>query len=310
MKHHSTEHLKYITSMVTSVLVNHDRMIDNSKTKAQLKVNPIVQGSMGLLLHGVDYSPEDSPDDIDILVSNGLLAHELMMGLAKELEIQKAPYQIKYTLKGAGPRLIYDYTFVDTTEINPELKVQLIGKESFGMEFVDSIQKEGIPVLPPKEAIQSLIIRITAQGMRTKDNYAYYTLLEKYGRELMNDGEYKASGKAETLKSYFSLPDQERLALKFNMPPTAVQPTPAIKEETQFEQRPVFNRPASTAIGASFNRSRQPTVTSRTTADRETHSVTTAGMFKPVQQPVKMDRAANSSVALHSREEQSATLLA
>ncbi|KTC92586.1 MULTISPECIES: hypothetical protein [Legionella] len=203
---HSTEYLKLISKLITSVFLFYDKT-------AMFKVKPIVQGSMGLLLHGVDFPEGENPDDVDIVVSQPALAQQIMLALAEQLKTQESPYQIQ-TFNSRGPRLVYDFDIVDTSGKHPNLKIQLINKEDFGLSHVTAVEKEGIPVLPAKEAFMSLEDRIEKAGSRKKDKYAYFTLLDLYGEEFIKDSYFIETGKSRELKDYLALSTEERHHLR------------------------------------------------------------------------------------------------
>lgn len=203
---HSTEYLKLIAQLITSVFLFHDQT-------ALYKVNPMVQGSMGLLLHGVDFPKSENPADIDILVSHPELAQDLMLALADKLKIEESIYQIQ-ACDSLGPRLVYDFDIIDTSGKHPELKIQLIHKEDFGLSHITAVEKEGIPVLPAKEAFISLEDRIEQAGSRKKDKYAYFTLLDIYGAEYIKDNYFIKTGKSKELKDYLALSMEERHRLR------------------------------------------------------------------------------------------------
>ncbi|QLZ69681.1 hypothetical protein FOLKNPGA_02479 [Legionella sp. PC1000] len=215
---HSTEYLKKMTTLVTSTFSTYDK-----DAQKQFQIKPIVQGSMGLLLHGVDFQKKDNPGDVDILVSNVKLAHQLVRYLGEQLKNTGSPYRIVTR----GNILVYDCTIVDTTKENPDLTVQLVNKDDFGASHIVAIEKEGVPVLPPKEAFISLHDRINRQGGRRKDWCAFYTLIEKYGEEFLQDGSFKEEWQDE-MREYFALPNDEKEQRKSH----GVGPTPASKDDT------------------------------------------------------------------------------
>jgi hypothetical protein len=203
---HSTEYLKLIAELITSVFAFNDQT-------ATSKVQPIVQGSMGLLLHGVDFPKSENPADIDIVVSRPELAQDLMLALADKLKNEGSIYRIQpCTLMGA--RLVYDFEIIDTSGKHSELKIQLINKEDFGLSHVRAVEKEGIPVLPAKEAFISLENRIEQAGSRKKDKYAYFTLLDIYGEEFLKDDYFIETGKSRALRDYLALSIEERRRLR------------------------------------------------------------------------------------------------
>ncbi|CAM2879435.1 Uncharacterised protein [Legionella steigerwaltii] len=217
---HSTENLKKVTALVTSTFSTYDK-----HAQKHLQIKPIVQGSMGLLLHGVDFQKNDNPGDVDILASNVKLAHQIICCLGEHLEKTGSPYRIVTR----GNILVYDCTFVDTTKENPDLTVQLVNKDDFGAGHIVSVEKEGIPVLPPKEAFISLHQRINREGGRRKDWCAFYTLIEKYGEEFLQDGSLQEEWRKE-IKEYLALPQDEKEHRKFNgvAPTTDVEDTFAV----------------------------------------------------------------------------------
>ncbi|HHT0594547.1 TPA: hypothetical protein ACTXXA_003091 [Legionella anisa] len=204
--------------MVASTFSTYDKQAEK-----QFQIKPIVQGSMGLLLHGVDFQKKDNPSDIDILVSNLGLAHHIIRCLGEHLKKTGSPYKIVTR----GNMLVYDCTVIDTTKENPDLTVQLANKDDFGASHVVAIEKEGIPVLPPKEAFISLHDRINRQGGRRKDWCAFYTLIEKYGEEFLHDNSFKEEWQNE-IKEYLALPNDKKEHRKSH----EVGPSPTRNEDT------------------------------------------------------------------------------
>ncbi|KTD35076.1 hypothetical protein Lnau_1966 [Legionella nautarum] len=203
---HSTEYLKLIAQLITSVFLFYDQT-------ATSKISPIVQGSMGLLLHGVDFPKSENPADIDIVVAQQEMAQRMMFVLADKLKTEGSIYQIQ-ACESIGPKVVYDFDIIDTSGKHPDLKIQLLNKEDFGLSHVSAVEKEGIPVLPAREAFISLEARIEQAGSRKKDKYAYFTLLDIYGEEYIKDSYFITTGKSRELKDYLELSMVERHRLR------------------------------------------------------------------------------------------------
>lgn len=151
------------------------------------------------------------------------LAHRLIRCLGEHLKKTGSPYKVVTR----GNILVYDCTFMDTTKENPDLTIQLFNKDDYGANYIVAVEKEGIPVLPPKEAFISLYDRINRQGGRRKDWCAFYTLIEKYGEEFLHDGSFKEEWQNE-IKAYLALPNDEKEHLKSQ----GVDPASTSKKDT------------------------------------------------------------------------------
>lgn len=228
MAQNSTAYLKAVTRLITASFKEADskekpqgffKGADIPAARPPRPIAPIVQGSMGLLLHGVNYEKNgfENPGDVDILVSNLRGARAQIDRLKSRLEQGGGPIRIEGDPR-KGPALVDEFTVVDATGKEPPLKIQIVDGADFGLVNVKAVEVKGIPVLPPKEAMFNLEYRVKMQGARPKDKFAYFSLLDKYGQELLHDETFSKNKEAKKfIKEYLDLPKEKRLAVAKGM---------------------------------------------------------------------------------------------
>lgn len=226
------EHLKAMARMVTDVLAVQPPKHEVSKHLPDASffvnpfvkpINPVVQGSMALLLLGVDYKAGgfDNPADIDISVSNLPAADVIMRELQQKLEKETALFRIEIlSKKHSGPSVVNEYLIVDVTKKNPDLLIQLVDVQDFGFINTKSIKKIEIPVTPPEEALRGLIYAIKMRGARPKDTYAYTTMIKLYHKELAADPLFSKDPKLKKyLRTFSKVEDKKILKHKTDSTP-------------------------------------------------------------------------------------------
>ncbi|WP_454783494.1 hypothetical protein [Legionella sp. WA2022007384] len=242
---HSTEYLKEIAALVTKALEDYTPTADSQGGQKKIGgprgfmfkpvapprsicLEPMVQGSMGLLMHGIDFAGNgfENPDDIDILVSYGKAAKEALTQLNSKLQSIGSSITLQIP---QGFSLVNDIYVIDKSNKNQKLKIQLVDKEDFGLNKIQPIKVNGVPVMPLGEALISLDYRIKIQGARPKDRFAYFTFIEKYSEELLSDTKVRQEAK-EFIKNYLTLSPDKRKALAFEQPG---------KEEEEEQQQPL-----------------------------------------------------------------------
>ncbi|KTD10779.1 hypothetical protein Lgra_1745 [Legionella gratiana] len=206
---YSTDHLCCVARNLTQCFQKWDQ------TNKSNQIKPIVQGSMGLLLHGVEYSTHgfENPGDIDILVSNPLKAHQIMEALKN---ISEFPFKITKDPSKKGLGGVCDYKLEHKEKKWPDITVQLADAQDFGLQLVTSVKKQGIPILSYSEALKSLEYRMSmASPVRPKDQFAYCALLDKYHQQIIKNQSLMADPERKAfIESYLNQSQEKRFFLK------------------------------------------------------------------------------------------------
>jgi hypothetical protein len=131
----------------------------------------MVHGSGACLLHGVTFTKETFPSDIDITVTNPVKAIT-----ALETAAGKGEFKLE-RVHDSNPAV---HHFMITLKNGTKVELDLTSADDFGLKNTTRTLKEGVQVTSIPETLLSLHLREQYKGPREKDRAAFNFLVEKY----------------------------------------------------------------------------------------------------------------------------------